>query len=66
MIVCKGFKKNGREYSCNFIFGGEWGSPELINHQKHHESFEDGKSYFWLGFETKGTFSKITGRDGKN
>ena len=65
MIVCKGFKKNGTWNSCNFIFEGEWGSNELIQHEKYHKALEDGISYFWLGFEVKHSFSKLSKRDGK-
>ena len=64
MIVCKGFKKNGIFHNCNFIFEGEWGSEELLRHQKYHESHID-PSYFWLGFEVKRSFSKLSKRDGK-
>jgi len=66
MIVCKGYKKDGKQHHCNFIFWGNWGSNELINHQKLHENKEDGISYFWLGFEIKRTYDKRSGRDGKN
>lgn len=65
MIICKGFKKNGNWYPCDFIYGGEWGSEKLIDHEKYHKSLENGKSYFWLGFEVKRGFSTLTQRDGK-
>ncbi len=65
MIICKGFKKNGILNSCNFVYEGDWGDKELLNHEKQHKLLEDGESYFWLGFEVKRSFNKITNRDGK-
>jgi len=65
MIICKGFKKNGIANPCNFVYEGDWGDEALLEHEKQHKLLEDGKSYFWLGFEIKRSFNKITTRDGK-
>ena len=66
LIFCKGFKKNGINYPCSFIHVGKWQDFPLIEHESSHTKFEDGKSYFWLGFEVRQGFEKISGRDGKN
>jgi len=64
IITCKGSKKNGIVKTCTFLYDGKWGDPEIIQHQKLHESLEN-KNLFWLGFDTSLSFGKFSGRDGK-
>ena len=66
MIFCKGFKKNGKTNSCDFVYAGNWGDSILLEHEGLHKKQEDGNSYFWLGFEIRERFEKRSGRDAKN
>ena len=63
MIVCKGVKRNGHSEPCRFIYDGNWGDEELVEHQKFHENHPS--SAYWLGFDTIQPFGKYSGRDGK-
>jgi hypothetical protein len=63
IITCKGIKKNGQIEKCSFLYDGNWGDSELINHQSFHES--QNKNSFWLGYDTSLSFGKFSGRDGK-
>ncbi len=65
LIVCKGYKKDGIQKKCSFVCDGDWGDPELEKHQKYHESLEDGKTYYWLGFGKMRSFGRYSERDGK-
>jgi len=64
MIVCRGAKIFHKVEKCNFLFAGNWGDPELIEHQKLHQSLEN-ENYSWLGFDSSQTFGKFSQRDGK-
>ncbi len=64
IIICKGNKKNNQLQKCLFIHDGDWGDPELIEHEKFHKSFEN-ENYSWLGFDAPQTLGKFSGRDGK-
>lgn len=64
LIVCKGIKKNHLFEKCSFLYDGEWGDNELIEHQKYHDSLEC-ENYSWLGFDASQSLGKFSGRDGK-
>ena len=64
IIVCKGAHTNNCLEKCSFLHDGNWGDPELIEHEKYHKSLES-KIYSWLGFDVPQTFGKFSGRDGK-
>ena len=64
IITCKGTKKGGQIEKCPFIYEGNWGDDELIQHQLLHESLESNNSS-WLGFDSSLSFGKFSGRDGK-
>jgi hypothetical protein len=64
IITCKGSKKNGIIEKCNFLYDGNWGDSEIVDHQTFHESTPN-KNSFWLGFDTSLSFGKFSGRDGK-
>jgi len=49
---------------CNFLHDGNWDDPELIEHQKYHQSLEN-ESYSWLGYDVPQPSGKLSGRDGK-
>lgn len=63
IIVCKGIKKNGKIELCKFLYNGNWGDDELIEHEKFHNN-SDSLS-FWLGFDTTQSLGRYSGRDGK-
>ena len=62
IIICKGIKKQGRIEPCKFVYDGNWGDDELIEHEKYHQ---DQTFSFWLGFDTPQLFGTFSGRDGK-
>ena len=64
IIKCKGIQKNGQIEKCPFLYNGNWGDIELVQHQLFHESPKE-KNSFWLGFDTSLSFGKFSGRDGK-
>ena len=63
IIICKGIKRNGKLEHCRFLYNGNWGDTELIEHEKFHENLDS--SGFWLGFDTPQLAGKYSGRDGK-
>ena len=65
LITCKGIRKNGIHVKCSFIHDGDWGDPELIEHQNFHKS-QESQNYSWLGFDTSQSIGKYSGRDGKS
>ncbi|AFS80892.1 hypothetical protein NKOR_05030 [Candidatus Nitrosopumilus koreensis AR1] len=62
LITCKGIQKNNHREKCSFLYDGDWGDSELIEHQKFHES----QNQTWLGFDTSQSIGKFSGRDGKS
>ncbi|MFB5636958.1 MAG: hypothetical protein ACE5RF_00965 [Nitrosarchaeum sp.] len=64
LIICRGAKKYNKIEKCTFLYDGTWGDPQLIEHQKHHQSLE-GPNYTWLGFDTPQSLGYFSGRDGK-
>jgi len=64
IIICKGIQKNHRFEKCTFLYDGNWGDKELVEHQKYHKSLED-ENYSWLGFDAPQSFGNFSGRDGK-
>lgn len=62
LITCKGIQKNNRHEKCHFIYDGDWGDSELMEHQNFHET----QSHSWLGFDTSQPIGKFSGRDGKS
>ena len=64
IITCKGTKKKGHIEKCSFLYEGNWGDDQLIQHQLMHESIQS-KNSFWLGFDSSLSFGKFSGRDGK-
>jgi len=64
IIKCKGIKKNQKIETCEFIYAGNWGDSELVNHQKFHKSLENN-NYLWFGFDVCLTFGKFEEHDGK-
>ena len=64
IITCKGIKNKGHVEKCPFLYDGDWGDDQLIQHQLFHESLES-KNLFWLGFDIYRSFGKFSGRDGK-
>lgn len=63
IITCKGFIKKGQYQKCEFIYDGNWGDLQLIEHQKYHDQKSDAE--FWLGFTSPPPIGKLSGRDGK-
>ncbi len=64
IIICRGIQKNHRFEKCTFLYDGNWGDKELLEHQKYHKSLED-ENYSWLGFDAPQPFGNFSGRDGK-
>jgi len=64
IISCKGIKKNFQIIPCTFLYDGNWGDFELIEHEKYHKSMEDG-TCSWLGFEISQSIGMFSERDGK-
>ena len=64
MIICKGVRKINKVEKCNFLYDGNWGDAQLVEHQKQHQLLED-ENYLWLGFDTSQSIGNYSGRDGK-
>jgi len=62
IISCKGIKRKHHVTECAFLYDGDWGDLELMEHEKFHKSLQS-KTSFWLGFETSRPF-EMSGRDG--
>ena len=64
IIICKGAYNNKKFEKCPFLYDGNWGDNELIEHEKYHRSKEH-LNYSWLGFDIPQSFGIFSGRDGK-
>ena len=64
IIICKGIQKSSGLEKCDFLYDGDWGDQELIEHEKFHKSLESSEDS-WLGFDAPQSFGKFSGRDGK-
>ncbi len=64
IMICKGIQKDHRFEKCTFLYDGNWGDVELVEHQKYHKSLKD-QNYFWLGFDISQSLGSFSGRDGK-
>ena len=62
--MCKGMKSSMGVVKCSFLHGGDWGDPELVEHQKYH-LLQEKNDHVWLGFEAVQSIGKYSGRDGK-
>jgi len=62
IISCRGIQRNHHVTECAFVYDGNWGDSELIEHEKFHKALLD-ETGFWLGFEASQPFG--IGRDGK-